>query len=498
MATAASNDGSGARPMSDTTTERQRLGWILAAGVLLRVVLASITGLSVDESYSTAVGRHFSLSYFDHPPLHQWMVGAATHLFGHESAWVARLPFIVLGVVSTVLFYRLVRRSYGVAAAQVAALGFTLSPFFSVGVASWVLPDGPLVCATVLMLLSFRRALNHDRILDWTVCGLAAGAGLLSKYLIVFPVFGCLLFVLLRDPARLKSWKPWWALAVAAACFTPVVLWNAQHQWGSLAYQGGRGTLEAWHPWQALGVFVGSLLYVGPAFGVLGLRRLRATDRSADEHVEDTFYACLALPAIAVFSVLAIGAHVLPHWSLIGWLFVLPLAARHLTRGGASRARHRGLWGGSAAFFALLLAWFVTDGQWGWWDRWIVGYPLKDPLTESLDWTALPEALTARGLLRPGTVIVAESYVDAGKIDYALGGRVPVLCLCTEPHHYGVLYPLADYRGREAVVVANARREDWWSRAVASLRDVERQAPVEILRNGRPAIQLQIATGRIN
>jgi hypothetical protein len=110
----------------------------------------------------------------------------------------------------------------------------------------------------------------------------------------------------------------------------------------------------------------------------------------------------------------------------------------------------------------------------------------------------LPEALTARGLLRPGTVIVAQSYVDAGKIDYALGGRVPVLCLCTEPHHYGVLYPFAAYRGREAVVVANARRQDWWSRAVASLRDVERQAPVEILRNGRPAIQLQIATGRIN
>ena len=42
-----------------------------------------------------------------------------------------------------------------------------------------------------------------------------------------------------------------------------------------------------------------------------------------------------------------------------------------------------------------------------------------------VDWTSLRQDLADRGLLdRPGLVIATRRWSDAGKIDYALGGRV--------------------------------------------------------------------------
>jgi hypothetical protein len=51
------------------------------------------------------------------------------------------------------------------------------------------------------------------------------------------------------------------------------------------------------------------------------------------------------------------------------------------------------------------------------------------PLLESVDWRDLATELKARGLAnRPSLLVVATRWHEAGKIDYALGGRVPVLC----------------------------------------------------------------------
>ena len=52
-----------------------------------------------------------------------------------------------------------------------------------------------------------------------------------------------------------------------------------------------------------------------------------------------------------------------------------------------------------------------------------------DPTAEGLDWISLRDDLRARGLLPPGTVVAALNWRDAGKIGYALGPDVTMLCL---------------------------------------------------------------------
>src|SRR6266849_8577562 len=84
----------------------------IALATLLRLALAT-AGLGEDETYMVSMARHFSWSYFDHPPLHVWLVGGWARLLGSEDPWVVRLPFIALFVGSSWLMYRLTAVLFG-------------------------------------------------------------------------------------------------------------------------------------------------------------------------------------------------------------------------------------------------------------------------------------------------------------------------------------------------------------------------------------------------
>ena len=79
------------RAVSDA---ERRVLLIIGGFVLVRLIASAVMGLGMDESYSTAVSRDLHLSYFDHPPMHQWLAHFAGAAFGY-GRWV-RLPFIAL------------------------------------------------------------------------------------------------------------------------------------------------------------------------------------------------------------------------------------------------------------------------------------------------------------------------------------------------------------------------------------------------------------------
>ena len=492
-----SASGSRSVPLGPWQQEWVWVALLIAATFALRLLLAISVGLSVDESYSTAVGQHFSLSYYDHPPAHLWLVGGVTRLLGSQAPWIARMPFMLLGIGSTVMLYLLTRRSFGIGAARWSILAFSAAPFFSVGSSGWVLPDGPLVFSALAAALSFRRALDDDRLENWLLCGLAVGFGLLSKYLMIVPVLGCLLFLIGQQPKRLLTVKPWCALMTALTVFSPVLIWNATHHWASFAFQGGRASFEGWHPSQAFALFVASVLYVGPWTAALSLRALNTVLRPPRDP-EVLWFACLALPGIVVFSVLSLWAHVLPHWPMIAWLFAFPMVGHLLSEAEqAPVGRHRWqAWAkGSFGYLAFLLFFAISDVRFGLWDRWLPGFPLNDPLTELLDWKEIKPTVDRLETDHPGAVIVVQSFVDAGKVDYALGETLPVVCLCDDPHHYGIQYPVANYIGRDAIIVANARRKDWYERAQQRFDWVSTPIRLDIHRNRGVAVQIDVSVG---
>src|SRR5687768_13639352 len=80
---------------------------VIVVATICRLALAAGLPVGVDEAYSIGVARQFSWSYFDHPPLHLWLVGTWAKLWGSENLLLLRLPFVLLGALSSWLIYAL-------------------------------------------------------------------------------------------------------------------------------------------------------------------------------------------------------------------------------------------------------------------------------------------------------------------------------------------------------------------------------------------------------
>ncbi len=91
----------------------------------------------------------------------------------------------------------------------------------------------------------------------------------------------------------------------------------------------------------------------------------------------------------------------------------------------------------------------------------------------------------------------AARWLDAGKIDYALGGEVPVVCLGPDPRQYGLVAPLRDYAGRDVLIAAPHRSLDSVRAEFGSSFDaIEPLAPAWVLHAGRRALEVPLYLGR--
>jgi hypothetical protein len=118
----------------------------------------------------------------------------------------------------------------------------------------------------------------------------------------------------------------------------------------------------------------------------------------------------------------------------------------------------------------------------------------RDPNLDVVDWTSLRTELAKRGFLdRAGLVVATLKWHEAGKIDYALGGRIPVICLGPDPRQYGLAANPAVYAGADVVIVAPRRSlSQIESQFGARFDSIEPIAPATVTHAGRPAID---ATG---
>ncbi len=478
------------------------VGLIIGLGTALRLLLAASVGFGQDETYSVAVARQLALGYFDHPPLHLWIVGVWARLIGREDPWLLRVPFIALFAISSALLYRLTTRAYGPRAGLWALLALNLAPVFTLSSASWVLPDGPLLCSALAMVWSATLALEPGRSAAsarrwWLLAGLCAGLALLSKYLAVFPILGLLLY-LLGSPRRrvLATPAPWLAALLAAALFAPVVVWNATHGWVSFAFQGGRALPSGFSVGRGLASLAAQCAYLLPWIGVVLAATVWNAFARRPRDPSDWLFALCAIGPIGLFAAAGFWTSVLPHWPAIGWLFAFPLLGAWLA-GYAARHALAVRWYTtlSAGLLGALLGCAALQARTGWLDRYVAGFPERDPTVELLDWRVLQGALAQRGLLPAGSVIAAVSWIDAGRVDYALGGRVPVLCLSDDPRQYAFLHDARGFEGRDLLLIANARRTDWRQRAAPYFQRIEPLPPLELLRAGEPVLTLALARG---
>jgi hypothetical protein len=169
---------------------------------------------------------------------------------------------------------------------------------------------------------------------------------------------------------------------------------------------------------------------------------------------------CLASGPIFLFTAATLwGAQGLFHWQAPGYLLAFPLLGRAVAETTAvSRRLVSGWLKGSAIIFLLLITILASHTATGWLRDVIPGaFAQGDPTLESLDWRDLAPNLQEQGYLSPASkgslFVVARNWIEAGKIDYALGGTLPVDIFSNDPHHYPFIHALSDLKGRDALII---------------------------------------------
>ncbi len=477
---------------------------IIAASTILRLVLAVVLGLGVDESYEVVVARHLSWSYFDHPPLVFWILHGVTSLFG-ESRLAVRAPFILLFAGTTWLLYRLTARMFGERAGVIAALLLQVAPVFGLSSGGWALPDGPLLFCTAAAALALVHATREPEgratTWWWLATGVATGGALLSKYHGAILGLAIVGFLVTQPAARawLRRPQPWLAAALALLMFVPVVAWNAAHGWVSFRFQAGRGGGVGGH-----GLHVTSLLeslggqagYLLPWIWIPLLWVFVGALRRGTTDARTWLMACLAAGPIVIFTLIALGGSPgLPHWEAPGYLMLMPLlgaaAAARLERGSAAT----GWWlGVSAAAFVVLVIVAASQTATGWLTPHSAALRREDPTLEMLDWKDLGPAAAGLGVSEEGRFVAAGNWIQAGKAGYGVGAGASVVCLCEQPHHFGIAANLEQLRGRDALIVEAGRRDP--ARFAPWFETIAPRGDVRVLRAGRPALVLELSVGR--
>jgi 4-amino-4-deoxy-L-arabinose transferase-like glycosyltransferase len=326
------------------------VAWLIFGFTLLRLLLAASVPLVPQEAYYWSWSRYPDWSYFDHPPLATYAIALTTSVFG-STVFGVKAAAVLWSLGWNLLWARLVLDMYGdrrLVFWSLAALNLTaLYEAFGIGPT----PDGPLIFAWVGTVWAVGKVSQTGDGRWWFAAGAFIGLSWLGKYtgVLLLPV---ILLYLLSSPAH-RHWllkpQPWLALLLACVVFTPVLIWNAQHEWVSLAFQSTRraGGMGGFKPRYLLVLLATQFLLLTPYLFVVAMgalwRGLRGWFAEAMDDRTRLLLLSAAVP-IALFAAVSLRSLVKANWLAPAWFTLVILGVHQgLARADGLRRLQRGL-----------------------------------------------------------------------------------------------------------------------------------------------------------
>jgi hypothetical protein len=304
------------------------LALLALAVVLLHILTNGQYGFHHDEWATLDDARHLDWGYVVYPPLTPFLGRVELELFGPSLRGFRSFPAVAQGIL-LVLVGLAARELGGNRQAQVVAA-------LAVAISGPSLFNGAYLSYTSLDYLWWTvvayfvaRLLKSDDPRWWMAIGAGIGAGMMTKYTMVFLVAGVVAGVLLTPARRfLKTRWLWLGAAVAFLLWLPNLFWQVQHHFVTLEF------LKTIH---------GRDVAAGRANGFL-LAQLW----------KDTNPVTVPLWGSGLWSLFATSAG--KRYRMLGWMYVVPLVALFVAKG-----RDYYL---SPAFPMLMAAGAVWGEQW--------------------------------------------------------------------------------------------------------------------------------------
>ncbi|MEF9475448.1 MAG: glycosyltransferase family 39 protein, partial [Candidatus Mariimomonas ferrooxydans] len=265
-------------------------------------ILTGPIDLSPDEAHYWEWSRRLDLSYYSKGPLIAYLIAFTTRLMG-DTVFAVRFFAPILLTMSSLLIYKLTVELFpspspsesphestgrpglpgssgeGIKemVACAAALVFQITPLFAVyGIVMTI--DSPFIFFWILSLYLFWKAVNKKQntappthpsplrgegkgggenlgsgfwvlgsdLYLWLLLGLTLGLGLLTKYTMAFFYICAFLFIVSNKEQRqwLRKKEPYLAFLISLFVFSPVIIWNANHDWVTFMHTAGQVRLS--------------------------------------------------------------------------------------------------------------------------------------------------------------------------------------------------------------------------------------------------------------
>ena len=318
--------------------------------------------LSPDEAHYWEWSRRLDLSYYSKGPMIAYLIRLGTSFFG-ETVFGIRIMAVIFSAFSSILLYLLGKRVYGEKTGLLSALVIQIIPLFSAyGILFTI--DSPFIFCWILSLFLFRVALDMSQathpkaLIYWSLLGLSVGLGLLTKYTMTFFFLCALLYLLISKEERKVLLKkgPYIAFIISILVFSPVIIWNTNHDWVTLRHTAGQA-----HITEGIQIsFIRFVEFIGSQLGVItplllilmvvSLVRLRGEKEGA-------FLYWFSVPVLCFFLLKSIQGKVQANWALPGYVTgIVSFSAYSL-----KSLFHNGKWRRLVAAIALFLAFIVTS-----------------------------------------------------------------------------------------------------------------------------------------
>jgi undecaprenyl-diphosphatase len=215
---------------------------LLITTAVFRLFFIRWVELAPDEAYYYTWSRNLQWGYYDHPPLVAFLIRVFTTV-GGQGEFGVRWGWVIMGALLTVLLYRTGTKMFtSQRAGFYAALLMNISLLGSTG-SVIATPDGPQALFWVLAVFSVYQAIEQKGPHWWYLTGVWFGLGLQSKYTMI--LLAPCIFLFLLSSAEGRKWlyrkEPYLALFLGLLVFSPVIFWDATHDWTSFRFQISHG-----------------------------------------------------------------------------------------------------------------------------------------------------------------------------------------------------------------------------------------------------------------
>jgi 4-amino-4-deoxy-L-arabinose transferase-like glycosyltransferase len=418
----------GVMRVDDLRRYQLAVGATVVVLILIRLVVAAKVPLAFDEALYWRWSQHLAGGYLDHPPMNPLLIRLGTALFGNNEFGV-RVMSVLLGLPATWAVWRA-----GTILFKDAKVGATAALFFNLTLAMAVgsvlsTPDSPVMVTTCFLLLALAKLNETGRGAWWLAIGVAFGLGMFSKYSTLFFAPSILIWLIAVPEQRkwLRSFWPWVSGLIALAIFSPVLIWNAGHDWASVFYQSQRLVVHRW-TLRYLGEFylgqfglaIPQIFLLG-CMGLYGMLRLRSEPQGAR-----VLLGAMVWPIVLYFTWHTLHGRVQGNWPEPMYpAFVICAAA----------AAERFPWRGSAAWWALWSKRFAVPVGLGfalviYAQAMFAVVPLGaiDPTARAIGagWPALAKEIDALRIKAGAGIVLADNYRLAGWLPFYLPSHPPV------------------------------------------------------------------------